>query len=96
MVLVVLALAGTTVLAAEKFNSNRCHHPESWPEWRALIAKHPDNHGLHTLHALRIGLCIKVERGGLTLADGTAIFEQARKSLLAQWQAAGQKQQPRL
>ena len=95
-VLVGLALAVGAVPAAEKAAPNRCHNPESWPEWRALIAKYPTDRGLHTLHALRIGICIKVERGDLPLAEGTAIFEQARQSLLAQWQAALQKQPPRL
>jgi hypothetical protein len=37
---------------------------------------------------LRLGICLKVDRGELTLDEGTAIFEEARTALLAQQQAA--------
>jgi len=68
--------------------SNYCHSPESWAEWDQLLAQHPHDQGLQTLHALRLGICLKVDRGKLTLDEGTAIFEEARAALLAQQQAA--------
>jgi hypothetical protein len=68
--------------------TNYCHRPESWAEWDQLLAQHPHDRGLQTLHALRLGICLKVERGELTLDEGTASFEEARAALLAQQQAA--------
>ena len=40
---------------------------------------------LHTIHALRFGLCFKVHRGDLTLRQATDIFEGARSSLIEAW-----------
>ena len=67
---------------------NYCHSPESGAEWDQLLARHPHDRGLQTLHALRLGICLKVDRGELTLDAGTAIFEEARTALVAQQQEA--------
>ena len=37
---------------------------------------------LHTLHALRIGLCAKVDKGQITLKQATVIFESARETII--------------
>ena len=47
-----------------------------------MIQKHPGDQDVHTLHALRIGLCVKVDRGDLTVEQATAIFEKARTALV--------------
>jgi hypothetical protein len=71
--------------------TNYCHSPESWAEWEELLAQHPHDRGLQTLHALRLGICLKVDRGEITLDEGTAIFEEARTALMAQKQEAKRK-----
>ena len=71
---------------------NDCEQQESWQAWQELAAKHPDDQGLQTLHALRIGICVKVERNELSVAQGTAIFEKARQALLTKRQEAARKQ----
>jgi hypothetical protein len=90
--LVILVLLGYTLPPAHAGDSseptNYCHSPESWAEWKELLAKHPHDRGLQTLHALRLGICLKVDRGEITLDDGTAIFEEARTALMAQKQEA--------
>ncbi len=52
-------------------------------EWEALIQKHPGDMQLHALHALRLGLCLKVERGDITLDESTEIFENMRMALIS-------------
>jgi hypothetical protein len=37
---------------------------------------------MHALHALRIGLCFKVDRGDLTVSQATDIFENMRSALI--------------
>jgi hypothetical protein len=61
---------------------NYCHDQESWDEWEALVQKYPNDLDLHTLHALRLGLCAKVDRGDLTVEEATEIFERARQVIL--------------
>jgi hypothetical protein len=91
--LAILLLLGFTAIAASDDSEppNYCKSPESWAEWQALLAKHPDDRGLQTLHALRLGICLKVERDEITLDEGTAIFEDARRALIAQKEEAKRK-----
>ena len=73
-----LILAGRLAVATE----NYCTDPESWMEWEALVGKYPNDSDLQALHALRIGLCLKIERGDLTVEQATDIFEGAREAIL--------------
>ena len=50
---------------------NYCLDKNSWKEWDELALKHPSNKDVQMLHAVRIGLCQKIE-------DGTISFEVAR------------------
>ena len=77
-VIFTLFFANLPAIAAEDY----CSDPESWEEWEELIEKYPNDSDIQALHALRIGLCLKVERGDLTLEQGTDIFEKARKAIL--------------
>jgi hypothetical protein len=61
---------------------NYCQDKESWKEWDALVEKNPNDTEVQTLHALRIGLCVKVDRGGITIDQATEIFESAREAII--------------
>ncbi len=63
-------------------SENYCHDKESWKEWDALVEKKPNDTEVQALHALRIGLCVKVDRGGITLDQATEIFESAREAII--------------
>lgn len=52
-------------------NKNYCHDAETWIEWDNLIKKAPNNMDIHFLHAVRTGLCRKVD-------EGTISFEKAK------------------
>ena len=73
-----LTLATHLAIASE----NYCNDPESWQEYEALVAKYPNDLDVQALHALRIGLCFKVERGDLTVEQATDIFENAREAII--------------
>jgi hypothetical protein len=81
-----LAVHGGASLSvdAPTTDGNTCHDAASWQEWQDLLAQSPTDMDLHTLHALRLGLCVKVERGDLQQDEATTIFEDARQALLAQ------------
>jgi len=82
--------------AEEKSPKNHCEREASWKEWQALVAKHPDDQGLQTLHVLRIGLCVEVRRRELSVQQGTAIFEKARQALPSEGQETTQNELPKL
>ena len=61
---------------------NHCYDADANTEWEALIQKYPGDKQLHALHALRIGLCLKVDRGDITVDEATVIFENMRMALV--------------
>ena len=61
---------------------NHCYDADANTEWEALIQKYPGDNQLHALHALRIGLCLKVDRGDITVDEANAIFENMRMALV--------------
>jgi hypothetical protein len=63
-------------------SENYCHNQESWKEWDALVEKNPYDTEVQALHALRIGLCAKVDKGQITLEQATDIFESAREAII--------------
>ena len=58
----------------------KCRH--CGKEWDALVDKNPNDMEVQALHALRIGLCVKVDRGRITLNKATEIFESAREAII--------------
>ena len=48
----------------------------------ALVERSPNDMEVQALHALRIGLCAKVDRGEITLEQATEIFESAREAII--------------
>jgi len=59
---------------------NLCHDPAALAQWEEMNEKHPDDLNIQNLHALRIGLCEKIDRGDIGVADGIAIFEAMRSA----------------
>ncbi len=53
-------------------------------EWDDLAAKNPNDMGVQTLHALWLGLCLKVERKDSTIQETNKIFEEVRGPLVRQ------------
>lgn len=83
--LVALILFSFPCFATE--TQNYCHDPASEAHWQALLAKNPKDYDLQAFHALRMGLCIKVDRGVLSVEEATAIFERAREALIRKREA---------
>ena len=77
-VALILVLCGLVYAESE----NYCHDAKSWQEWDRLIEKNPNDMEVQALHALRIGLCAKVDKGGITLDQATEIFESAREAII--------------
>lgn len=61
---------------------NHCHDKETNLRWELLAKNNPDDDGMISLHALRIGLCIKIEMGDITVDKASKILESARQELI--------------
>ncbi len=62
--------------------NNYCVSPDIESKWQELIAENPDDKDVHTLHALRIGLYLKVERGEISVEVARKIFENIKNVLI--------------
>ena len=92
-IILLLVLVFNNLLAAE--SENYCHDEESWQEWDALVEKNPNDMEVQALHALRIGLCAKVDRGEITQDQATEIFESAREAIIQKRKEDQKREQDR-
>ena len=69
---------------------NYCKDSESWKEWDDLVMKYPDDMDIQALHALRIGLCIKVEAGTISFEVATDIFNRLHDMVIDKKKAEAQ------
>ena len=80
ILLLVITIPGQFLTAEE--TENYCKDKESWKEWDMLVQKYPNDSDIQTLHALRIGLCIKIERGSITFQQASDIFNRAHEMVI--------------
>jgi len=76
--------------------TNYCLKKESWKKWEALVQKYPDDDDIQTLHALRVGLCLKIERGSITFEQATDIFNRAHDMVIEKKKSDQKKGDPKL
>jgi len=84
IVLMILLVVGCLVspLSAEKTKTKNCHSPSVLTHWDAMVSKSPGDMELQTLHALWIGLCVKVDREEIPYDEAWGIFERARSAMI--------------
>lgn len=61
---------------------NYCHDPESWKDWENMVKKYPDDIPLQILHALRIGLCAKIEQKSISFKEAKQLMDQMSDQLI--------------
>jgi hypothetical protein len=89
----ILILVFCSLVYAE--GENYCHDEKSWTEWDRLVEKNPNDMEVQALHALRIGLCAKVDRGEITLDQTTDIFDSAREAIIQKRKEDQKREQDR-
>ena len=70
-------------LTSEK-EPTHCDDPAVWTDWQEKATQQTGNLDFQTLHALWMGLCMKVKNGGLTADEADTVFERARETLIEQ------------
>lgn len=61
---------------------NHCHDKQTNQRWEELAAQNHDSDAIQRLYALRLGLCVQVEREVLSVPRATTIFERQREKVL--------------
>ncbi len=78
----IFTLALIFIASFPAFADNYCHDREAAEQWKSLVEKEPNDLALQRLHSLRLGICLKIEQGNLTLEQGITIFELERLKLI--------------
>lgn len=69
-----LALSSSSSLVFAQQAQNYCHDKESNEQWDKIAEQYPEDYALQAVHAIRIGLCEKIDRGEISLEDGVIWF----------------------
>ena len=76
--------------------TNYCLDKESWKEWGALVRKYPNDENVQTLHALRVGLCLKIKQGSITFEMARDIFNRANDMVIQKAKSERERKGPKL
>lgn len=75
--IVIATMVMNTVCIAE----NLCSDKTSWKEWESLVKKYNNDMDVQMLHALRIGLCEKIEAGTISFEDAERLFDKYHQKI---------------
>lgn len=89
LLLTILLLLSSSILEA---GQSYCKDSESWKEWDKLVIRYPHDQDIQMLHAVRIGLCKKIQDKTITLEKATRIFNELHNRVYLKSDRA-QKQQ---
>ena len=81
-ILLILSLIISFQFSFAAEQKNYCNDSKSWEEWDALIEKYPNDEDVQILHALRIGLCAKIEQGSITFEMANDLFNRAHELIV--------------
>ena len=59
-----------------------CKDKDSWKEWDELIQKYPHDMDIQMLHAVRIGLCKKIEDGSISFKTARDTFNHLHLTVI--------------
>ena len=68
--------------AADDYDNKYCKDPVEHEKWERMLQNNPDVDEYQALHALWIGLCLKVETHNLTATRANKIFEGFRWGII--------------
>ena len=68
---ILLVLLSFPVYADE---STFCDDPGTWKYFESMTEQYPDDIPLQILHALKIGLCVKIKQNSITTTEAINLF----------------------
>ena len=63
-------------------DSKFCNDPPHWEHFNSMVENDPDNIPLQILHALKIGLCIKIDQNSISTQEAIGLFTDMLNTLI--------------
>ena len=82
--ILILSLCLVPLVIADDYTTDYCQDPVELQKWDTLLMENPDSEELAAIHALWIGLCLKVEARQLTTLKANKLFKRFRDALIEQ------------
>jgi len=60
--------------AEDKTTSKFCDDPAGWDHFNTMVENNPNDVPLQILHALKIGLCVKIQNNTITETEAIDLF----------------------
>ena len=79
-----LAMLFACLPFAAPADDNYCHDPATERQWNRLALQYEEDAGIKYLYRLREDICAAIDAGHMTLRQGMAKFEWARKQIIRQ------------
>ena len=70
----IIALLLSFSCPAHSDDSKFCNDPPHWEHFNSMVADDPENIPLQILHALKIGLCVKIEQNSISTEEAIGLF----------------------
>jgi hypothetical protein len=78
----IIALLLSFACLAYSDDSKFCNDPPHWEHFNSMVANDPDNIPLQILHALKIGLCIKIDQNSISTQEAIRLFTDMLNTLI--------------
>lgn len=82
IILIAILLWPVCVTASDEYDNKYCKDSVELQKWATMLEKNPDSDTISALHALWIGLCVKVEAHNITTQRANKIFEDFRWGII--------------
>jgi hypothetical protein len=56
------------------YDSTFCNNPQTWKYFESMSNKYPDDVPVQILHALKIGLCVKIDQNSISITEAINLF----------------------
>ena len=87
LLLVLLLMVPILANAADDYDNGYCKDPVELQKWANMLEESPNDDVVAALHALWVGLCVKVEVRNITTQRANKIFEDFRWGIIEAIQA---------
>ncbi len=81
-ILLIFLLAIPSISSAIDKPDNYCDDQASWQQWNKLLTDNPNNDGIASLYAFRVGLCSMVKSSQIETQRATKLFEGLRDTVI--------------
>ena len=71
--LIILMLCFGTLAWADE-GEKFCNDPKAWEHFNRMVEEYPADVSLQILHALKIGLCVKIQNDSISPSEATQLF----------------------